>query len=302
MKINLNENEIEGEVQDGSIDLTQEFEEKLRQLRMSLDAWPGPDFPNVFGDEIHREAIRINFDADGDEKIIKWELKGYFKETPDKPINFVIPRDAIANGCRALVNYIKTEFPDLLSYPKEILSQYYMKAWDFDVFTKDGIIAGRYFMRRSDVHDYESMFDKEYPFEEFINNVDAVAESYVLPYEFKFEDKYASRYYMSIKKGQQIGKAYQSGTFEGHEYKFKTVRVHVSPAYRAFNTETLVLENRFFTTVDYSHAMYIDGVDYTEEIHKHMWDRNTLEFAPAYRRDLIEKLKPIFKSHGLEVN
>jgi hypothetical protein len=302
MKINIYENEIEGEVQDGSIDLTQEFEEKLRQIRMSLDSWPGPIFPDVFGDEIHRVGINIRFDFDGDEKIIKWELKGYFKETPEKPINFVIPRYVIANGCRVLVNHIKTNFPDLLSYPKEILSQYYIKAWDFDIFTKHGLIPGRYFMKRSDVHDYESMFDKLYQFEEFINNVDTIAESYVLPYEFKFEDKYSSRYYMSIKKGQQIGKAYQSGTFEGHTYKFKGFRNTVSPAYKSFNTETLVLENKFHVSVDYSLGLFIDDKDYSEEIEKHIYDRTTLEFAPAYRRDLIEKLKPIFKSHGLDVS
>lgn len=302
MKINIYENEIEGEVQDGSIDLTQEFEEKLRQLRMSLDAWPGPIFPDVFGDEIHKVGINIRFDFDGDEKIIKWELKGYFKETPEKPINFVIPRDVIANGCRVLVNHIKTSFPDLLSYPKEILSQYYIKAWDFDIFTTHGLIPGRYFMRSSEQYDYESMFDKQYQFEDFINYVDTIAESYVLPYEFKFEDKYSSRYYMSIKKGKQIGKAYQSGTFEGHNYKFVSFRNTVSPAYKSFNAETQVLENKFHVSVDYSLGLFIDGEDYTAEINKHIYDRTTLEFAPAYRRDLIEKLKPIFKSHGLEVS
>jgi hypothetical protein len=157
-------------------------------------------------------------------------------------------------------------------------------------------------MRRSDVHDYESMFDKLYQLEDFINNVDTIAESYVLPYEFKFEDKYSSRYYMNLKKGQQIGKAYQSGTFEGHQYKFVSFRNTVSPGYKSFNTETLVLENKFHVSVDYSLGLFIDGNDYTDEINKHVYDRNTLEFAPAYRRDLIEKLRPIFKSHGLDVS
>ena len=302
MKINIYENQIEGEVQDGSVDLTQEFEEKLTKLRRELDGWPEPVLPDVFGEEIHKVGLRISFDFDGEQKIIKWQLKGYFKESPDRPANFVIPKDIIANGCKALVDIIKREHPDLLSYPKEILNQYYIRAWDFDVFTLNGLIPGRYFMKKSEQHDYESRYDKIYPFEEFINNVDAIAETYVLPYEFKFEDKYASRYYFSLKKGQQIGKAYQSGTFEGHNYKFKHFNVTISPAYRAFNPETQVLENRFHVTVDYSLGMYIDGEDYTDVINKHIWDRNTLEFAPGYRRDIIEKLKPIFKSHGLEVS
>lgn len=302
MKINIRENEIKGEVQDGSVDLVGEFEEKLRKLRRQLDGWPEPVLPDVFGDEIHKVGLRINFDFDGGEKVIRWQLKGYFKEGPEKPINFVIPKDIIANGYRSLVSYIKTNYPDLLSYPEEILSQYYIKAWDFDLFTENGLIPGRYFMKASEQYDYESMFDKQYPLVEFLNNVDTIAQSYVLPYEFKFEDKYSSRYYFSLKKGKQIAKAYQSGTFEGHEYKFKEARVTVSPAYKSFNTQTQVLENRYHVSVDYSLALYIDGEDYTEDINKLLYDRSTMEFAPAYRRDLITKLTPIFKSYGLQVS
>jgi hypothetical protein len=302
MKINIRENEIKGDVQDGSVDLVQEFEEKLHTIRRELDGWPEPVLPDIFGDEIHKVGIRISFDFDGGEKIIRWQLKGYFKESPEKPINFVIPKDIIANGYRALVDFIKTTQPDLMSYPEEVLSQYEIKAWDFDVFTDNGIIPGRYFFRGSEEHDYESMFDKQYPLVDFLNNVDTIAQSYVLPYEFKFGDKYSNRYYFSLKKGKQIAKAYLSGTFEGHEYRFKESRVTVSPAYKAFNTETKVLENKYHVSVDYSLGIYIDGDDYTEDINKHLYDRETLEFAPGYRRDLINKLKPIFKGYGLEVS
>jgi hypothetical protein len=302
MKINIRENEIKGDVQDGSVDLVQEFEEKLQTIRRELDGWPEPVLPDVFGDEIHKVGLRISFDFDRGEKLIRWQLKGYFKESPEKPINFVIPKDIIANGYRALVDFIKKTQPDLLSYPEEVLSQYEIKAWDFDVFTDDGIIPGRYFFRGSEQHDYESMYDKQYPLVEFLNNVDTIAQSYVLPYEFKFEDKYSNRYYFSLKKGKQIAKAYHSGTFEGHEYKFKNYRVNVSPAYKAFNTETKVLENKYHVSVDYSLGIYIDGDDYTEDISKHLYDRETLEFAPGYRRDLINKLRPIFKGYGLEVS
>jgi hypothetical protein len=301
MKINIYENEIEGEVQDGSIDLTQEFEEKLRQLRMSLDSWHLPTFPDVFGDEIHKVGINIRFDFDGDEKIIKWELKGYFKETPEKPINFVIPRDTIAKAAIFLVEYILSNFSEIMSYPKEILSQYRIKSYDFDVFTNDGLIAGQYFMRENDRYDYREAFDREYSLLEYFQNIRTIAETYVLPYEFKFAENYAKRYYHHLNKARKFGKAYQSGTFEGHNYKFVSFRATISPAYRSFNKETLTLESDFHVSVDYSLGMIIDGHDYTKEIYDAPWDDNT-SFGKAYRKDLIEQLKPILSSHGLSVS
>ena len=80
MKINIRENEIKGDVQDGSVDLVQEFEEKLQTIRRELDGWPEPVLPDVFGDEIHKVGLRISFDFDGGEKLIRWQIKGYFKE------------------------------------------------------------------------------------------------------------------------------------------------------------------------------------------------------------------------------
>ena len=300
MKINLYEDEINGEVQDGSVDLETEFQDLLTKIRRSLDRYPRLVLPaHIFGDEIERAAIEFTFDKE--DKVLKWYLKGYFKEETGQQINFVIPRDVIANGAKYLVDHIKTNFPELLSYPKEILDQYQIKAHDFDIYTRDGMIAGQYFMRTTDRHNYKEAFDAQYPLVSYLENIDTIAQTYVLPYEFKFAENYPTRYYYHLNKARKFGTAYQSGTFEGHTYKFKYFRVHISPQYRSFNTETLTLESNFHLSVDYSLGIIIDGEDYTDEIHAAPLFDDT-GYPKAYRKEVIEKLKPIFKSHGLEVS
>ena len=300
MKINLKEDEISGEVQDGSVDLDAEFQELIMRMRREINGWPGLVLPdNILGDDIHKGEINIEFDSV--DKVLKWYIKGYFKEDKEKQINFVIPRGAIAKGAKFLVEYILSNFSEVMSYPREILSQYRIKAHDFDVFTKDGLIAGQYFMRENERYNYRESFDKEYPLLEYLQNIRTIAETYVLPYEFKFADDYAKKYYFYLNKARKFGKAYQSGTFEGHNYKFTDFRATISPAYKSFNKETLTLESDFHVSVDYSLSITIDGHDYTREIYDAAWDDYS-SFGKAYRKDLLEQLKPIFLSHKLSVN
>jgi hypothetical protein len=128
-------------------------------------------------------------------------------------------------------------------------------------------------------------------------NINTIAETYVLPYEFKFADNYSKRYYHHLNKGRKFGLAYQSGTYDGHTYKFKKFSVHISPAYRSFNTETLTLENNFYISVDYSLGIIIDG-----KVYEPTFFSDDTSYPKVFRKDLIEKLKPIFKSHDLVVS
>ena len=300
MKINLYEDEINGEVQDGSVDLDAEFQELLMRMRRELNGWPGLVLPDdILGDDIYRGEITLEFVSE--DKLIRWYMKGYFKEDKENQINFVIPRGAIAKGAKFLVEHILSNFSEIMSYPREILSQYRIKAYDFDVFTKDGLIAGQYFMRENERYNYREAFDKEYPLLEYLQNINTIAETYVLPYEFKFADDYGKKYYFYLNKARKFGKAYQSGTFEGHSYKFRDFRAVISPAYRSFNKETLTLESDFHVSIDYSLSITIDGHDYTREIYDAAWDDYS-SFGKAYRKDLIEQLKPMLLSHGLSVN
>jgi len=140
-------------------------------------------------------------------------------------------------------------------------------------------------------------------FKDVFEHTETVANMFVLPHDFNFHPNFQTKYYRAKQKGKTFAKAYQKGTFEGHDYEFKRYNLHISPSYHAFDTENLTLKDEFWVSINY-HALHIDGVDYSDEIYNslRLGKDDELPFSRHYLNDLIAALKPIFDSHGLNVD
>jgi hypothetical protein len=295
MKINLHEDEINGEVQDGSVSLSDEFAQKLNQLMESF-TYSDPVIPeHVLGPAFERGRLEI-FKSYNNVYDLKWRVIAYYKDDHE----FVIP-EKILTGCYdVLLDYINKVFPELLSYPEEILNEYNIAAADIDFFYQDGLFSvAQFFDGTTYVKDD---FEYKFSLKEFMTRKLAVETKYTFPYPLVFEPNFTEKFNYQKKKLYSVAKAYMKGKFEGHDYQFRNYRVHISPSVGAFDDVNKVMTTKVIhSSISYS-GIIIDGVNKSNEIQPfYKREEENVNETTKYYEALLEKLKDVFKPHKITV-
>ena len=295
MKINLHEDEINGEVQDGSVSLYDEFAQKIHKL-MDTFTYTNPVIPeHVLGPAFERGRLEL-FKSYNSVYDLKWRVVAYYKDGQD----FVIPDKLLTNCYDVLLDHINKEFPELMSYPEEIINEYTVAAVDIDFFFSDGLFSvAQFFDGTTYVKDE---FEYKFSLKEFITRKLAVETKYTFPYQLVFEPDFTKKFNHEKKKVYSVAKAYMQGKFQGHDYQFKNYRVHISPTLGAFDSVNKIMTTKkIHTSIAYS-GIIIDGVNMSHEIQGiFKKEEEGLNETTKYYDALLLKLKDIFKPHGIDV-
>jgi hypothetical protein len=304
MKFNIYEDSIEGEVKDGSINMHGEVDKILYELQRKLGErnttigalWESEDIP--FG--------RLEFIYSKSEKTIKWYLVGYYKDRDifdldyqpsfSEVAKFEFSKRVIANAYRYLVKKILTEHPEIVSY-KPILHEYRILCKDFDVFSKNGLITGGDFIKSDPT--YYANFEAQWPLDTYLEDIDHVAKSYVIPHDIKFQENFRDVYYKTLNRAIKIVKPFQKGTFEGRRYEFKSMAPTISTSHNAYDPTEKMMRTMFFVSVNFTH-FYLDGEN-MRDIVIPIWDRGTKGTNPEteYYDRISEYLKKAFKKFNI---
>ena len=105
MMINLIEDTIDGDVQDGSINMKEELDKLLEKIAYRFGA-RSPEIGRLFeSDEITTGRIEMTFRPEDQE--LRWYPIGYYNEEDDREIiYFEFSKNTIANCYRYIVNLI----------------------------------------------------------------------------------------------------------------------------------------------------------------------------------------------------
>lgn len=296
MKFNLLEDTVDGDdVKDGSINMHEEFVRIIRQLMYSNIGSQNPEVGALFESE-EIPLGRIDIRLDESEKIIKWYLIGYYHT--NQPIKkFEFSNKTIANGYRYLVNYILTNYPQIESY-MDILKDYKIYPYDFDVFTGTGIISGRYFF--DEEPEVKSKLDTQWPLNVYLRDVDEIAETYVLPYDIMFDPKFVYEHNRILKRTHQLAKLFQKGRFQDHDYSFEYYQINLSPSYKAYNNEKKIMLPKLVPAVTF-YRLWIDEVPVANKIIS-KWDQEEKGTNPEteYNDALLAELKKRLSKFGIK--
>ncbi len=304
MKVNIFEDSIDGEVQDGSINMHEELNVILRKLESQNFG----DRTEIVGALFESEDInlgRLEFNYSSANKTIKWYLVGYYKDREYSYVNnnsfgevakFEFSKRVIANGYRYLVNKILKDFPEITSY-KSILGEYRIKCNDFDVFSKNGLITGQEFIK--DNPTYVANFTAEWPLDTYLEDIQEIAQSYVIPHDIRFEEDFRDTYYKTLKRLNKIAKAFQKGTFEGHKYYFSDMSPTISTTHNAYDKVNNIMKTKFTAALTYS-FLHIDGESVRDKIIP-SWERDTkgTNDESEYLDRLNDQLTRTFKKFNI---
>lgn len=303
MKVNIFEDSIDGEVQDGSINMHGELNFILRQLEHNF----GERLETV-GALFESEDInmgRIEFGYYPTDNIIKWYIVGYYKDRDEsytrnntfgEVAKFEFSKRVIANGYRYLVNKILKDFPEITSY-KSILGEYRIMCKDFDVFSKNGLITGQEFIKDSPT--YYANFEAQWPLDTYLEDIQEVAQSYVIPHDIRFEEDFRDSYYKTLQRLNKIAKVFQKGTFEGRSYYFADISPTVSTTHNAYDKVNNIMRTRFTAALSFSH-LYIGGESVRHKI-INSWERDTkgTNDETDYHDRLNDQLRFTFKKFNI---
>ena len=297
MKINLIEDTIDGDVQDGSINMKEELDKLLEKIAYRFGA-RSPEIGRLFeSDEITTGRIEMLFRQEDQE--LKWYPIGYYNEEDDREIiYFEFSKNTIANCYRYIVNLILKEFPEIKAYGN-LLGDYHAKCYDFDIFAKDAIIAGNSFF--DNMPDFAPKMKAHWPLDIYLENRDEIAESYVIPHDIEFEEDFRDAYYHTLKRIMKIAKAFQNGTFEGRTYYFRNIKPHISVHYRAYDEERKIMRKMFNPSVQFW-GINIDGEDVQDKIIPYYDRENKMNPETEYLMKLDSHLKRAFEKFKIRYN
>lgn len=264
MKINILEDTVDGNVQDGSIDMREELRALIKKIR-----WEGgfedrrPEIAAAF-DAPDITTGRLNFYFDEPADRIKWEVVGYYgdKET-DEILKFEFSHLVVSKAYLFFVNRIKEKFPEILNYNRLILNEIKVNCSDIDLFGKNILITGKDFIE--DHPTYYANFTAQWGLYTYLTETEEIAQSYVIPYNIKFEETYAEAYKRNLARLRKVAKAYQKGVFDGHEYYYKEMRVMMSTGYKAYDTENNIMKTKFSLNISPNY-LFIDNQNVQDKI------------------------------------
>ena len=115
MKINLIEDTVDGDVQDGSINMAQELDTLLDKIAMKFGSRSDIIGALFESDEINSGRIEMFYRPEDRE--LRWYPIGYYNEEDYREIKyFEFGKKILANCYEYIVRYILKEFPEILSY------------------------------------------------------------------------------------------------------------------------------------------------------------------------------------------
>lgn len=299
MKINLIEDTVDGDVQDGSINMADELDKLLEKMTYKFGS-RNPEVGALFeSDEIKLGRIEMVYRPE--DKELRWYPIGYYHEEDEREIMyFEFSKNTIANCYRYLVNMILIEFPEIMSY-KSILGDYHAKCYDFDIFAKDGMISGNSFF--DNMPGYSPKMKASWPLDTYldISNRHEIAESYIIPHDIEFEENFKEAYYDTLKRITTIAKAYQKGTFDGHSYFYKDIKPHISLHYRAYDDEKKVMKKMLTSSITFYH-LHIDGQSVLHTIIPYYRRDAEMNFETEYSIKLDKSLNKAFEKFKIRYN
>jgi hypothetical protein len=288
MKVNIFEDSIDGEVQDGSINMYDELNKLLKEISYSF-GYRNEQVGETFdSDEITNGRLDLSFYQE--EKKLKWYLVGYYNDVDYREITkFEFSKYAVAKAYLLLVRIILKNYPEISSY-KNILKDYKIECGDFDVFSKDSLITGQEFVKHDPT--YYANFKAEWPLDTYLEDTDEIAKSYVIPHDIKFEENYASAHNKAVRRVRQIAKAFQKGTFDGHSYYFQDAKPNISPGYNAYDKVNNIMKTKIHMGLSYYH-LHIDGKSVLSKLLP-WYEKEQTNFETEYSKKLNEHLTKAF--------
>ena len=274
MKVNLFEddnNVIQGEPVDGTVDLNKEFMTKLeatcKKIRSTsyypeghskylgvnvpktkLSAWT---YDNDKGDYISWDVQLLHATTLVGEPIPDHDESQTF---PNK--NMIIPKDIISKCANIFVTMLLKEFPEILEYPKEIVDSISCRFGSMDFHLGTGYLPGyRFYAHDQDLVD---KYEKLFPLSEYIQTFKHVNNYYDLDYGFVFAEDFNAKYKAAYDRAATIAKSFKQGTYQGHTYSFKSVDVNIGSEQKGFDKDTKVLLPHFYKTAS-TYGLRIDG-------------------------------------------
>ena len=295
MKINLLEDEISGNIEDGSINLNAEIKQKILDICTELFRYDKPVIPqDILGPSIQRGRIELNLREDIE---LKCRIICYMK--PD--VDFVIPIDIAAKSYLFVVNQINQFAPELLSYSHNILDMFNVSFYDVDFFFENGIFTIDNFFQGDDENYIREHFRKQISLVDFLTKTEETYNNYVLPHPIKFSDDFTERLRHEYKKLITIAKAYQQGIFEGHSYKFESYRLHISPDTTSYDLDKKHMTGqKFYKTLSY-HRFHYDGNPADNYLKSSWKDLNVDNEINDYHERLIRRLRQQLEPGKIQV-
>jgi len=163
--------------------------------------------------------------------------------------NPIIPNNIFTHGIEEMLKYIFEVFPEIKSYPKEVMDEFRFYLANDTIYYKEGI------MHLTTTYDLLPSTERNqllgnYELWDLIHNTDVFIATYYLDNPPKFSEDYVLSMDRAIKKLNTVYAALRKGKFRGYEYEYSSRPTYVvHQRYNNYNKETRVIYPDFSLTV-----------------------------------------------------
>jgi len=256
MRINLFEDTIDGEVQDGTVDLDQELRNTLKEITPIYALFINNNDicngiykrPRVDGNSMNNSAalpefmveFRADIDMDGAAFVIK---------------------DTIAvDFYTAYIKVLHDKAPQLFAFPKETLEKWNVKVGDISLFTNEAVINIYHYYPTDVVNRINTPVDLY----TFLFDEGAMKSKLTLPFEPKFEDDVLGDYLRLIKKLKFLVNRTVKGVFKNVPYTLPQPNISIYLKKRKYVVDTGIIYSDWEPEVVFSGGkVYYNDKEYT---------------------------------------
>jgi len=295
MRINLLEDEIDGEVQDGSVDLEQELSNTMDKVAR----WTMFNTDKVMNDEAIAGGAYYHCRADCGWKVETKDLRLEFKANlnPEEK-DFILTTTMAVDFYKEYLRVLHDEFPELFAYPKNVLQTWRVKVDDIDLYTGDSLVAVDSYMSAEFTNSYKTPVDLH----TFLFNEEYMSRKLTLPFAPKFTEDFRAEYLKLRKKLKMIMNRAMTGTFKGKSYRLDptstSINIYISK--RTYTVEDGVIHPKFQGSISVGGSkVFLEDKEYSL-YSGFSWRENASIEILKYFKELSDYLEDFFKSFNVE--
>lgn len=294
MRVIIFEDEIDGEVQDGTVDLAKELSITMEDV----GRWTMFRSHEFMRDDMIADGAYDKCRADASWKSEKKQFRIEFKATlnPEEK-EFVFTTTMVVDFYKEYVRVLHERFPELFAYPRNLLETWSVQLDDVDIYTDDSLVSVESYMSA----EFSNRLKTPVDLYTFLHNQEYMTNKTTLPFAPRFDEGFRAEFLKIRKKMKLLSTRASTGTFKGRKYELdkSSINLNIYISKRTYTIADGVIHPKFQASITIGgYKVKLDGQKYN--LYSNMFEERAPRDILIYFKELSDHLKEFFLSFNIE--